>query len=332
MQFNHEKPSTAMGRLWRWSGIGEKTLLELLQITAAIVASVAIPIVLNMISYQQERTKDDNQRHEILSNYLDQMTQLLLEKDKELDNPSLRAEAQKFARARTLNTLRQLDGERKGQLLKFLYEAGLIGEYCQINRKTLELIRCETSDLQIDLEGARLNGTVFEPPVPLQRIDLTGALLSKAGLQGIYLAKAEMRDATLTGADLTKAVLTEAQMEGADLTEVKLVGAILPRANLIKVRLESADLRGANLEAAQLMGAEIQKAKLSKTNLTKANFKGANLEKADLSNADLQGADLSDADLTGTNLQGANLKGALYDKTTKFSEEFDPVSEGMRQQ
>lgn len=284
-------------RLWQWSGIGEKTLLELLQIITAIMASVAIPIVLNMISYQQEKAKDDNQRHEILSNYLDQMTELLLDKDNKLDNPSLKVEAQKLARARTLNTLRQLDGERKGQLLKFLYEAGLIGEYCQVDRKTLKPLSCQTSEMQIDLEGARLNGTVFDPPVPLQGIDLTGALLLKAKLQGIYLAKANMQNAALTGADLSNAILADAQMDNANLAEANLVGAILPRAVL----------SGANLQSVKL-------------------------EKADLSSADLQGADLRDADLTGVSFQGANFKDALYNDKTNFPDGLNPASEGMRLQ
>jgi uncharacterized protein YjbI with pentapeptide repeats len=289
---------TSTERFWKWTGIGEKTLLELLQFTATIIASIAIPITVAMLSNQQEKTAEvkkqgeekaaevkkqqeqkiaeDNQHHAIMSNYLDQMTYLLLDKQLRRSVPS--SEVQLIARARTLNTLRRLDGERKGQLLKFLYEENLIGGQCHSNQKTLQADHCKGSILH--LNDARLDETTFERPFPLQGIDLTQVTLAKARLPEIDLTKAEMQGAILNNANLAKALLKQAQMQRSQLR-----GTILVSSSLIE------------------------------TNLSKA---------------DLQGADLRSANLTGATLEGANLKEALYNDATKFPKGFNPASEGMR--
>lgn len=263
---------------------------------------------------QEQLTTLDNQRHQILSGYLDQMTRLLLVENSGEADPSiilkLSDEAKPIARARTLSTLRQLDGERKGQLLKFLYEAGLIGGQCQLNPKTLNAENCQPSAL--DLDGARLDETVFERPIPLPGVDLTEAFLPKAKLPEIDLTRAEMQKANLNGANLEKAILFEAQMEN-----IRLVEAILVDANL-----STANLTGAVLEKANLQGARLADAKLS----------GADLTGANLDNADLQGANLIGTNLTEVSLQGINLKGAIYNDSTEFPKGFDPTGKGMLKQ
>ena len=261
---------------------------------------------------EQERlTTLDDQRHQILSGYLDQMTRLLLLENSSEVAPSitlkLSNEAKPIARARTLSTLRQLDGERKGQLLKFLYEAGLIGGQCQLNPNTLKAENCQPSAL--DLDGARLDETVFERPIPLPGVDLTEAFLPKAKLPEIDLTRAEMQKANLNGANLEKAILFEAQMENIRLVEAILVDANLSTANLTGAVLEKANLQGAKLVNAMLSGADLT---------------GANLD-----NANLQGADLTGSNLTEVSLQGIDLKGAIYDGSTDFPKGFDPTGKGM---
>ena len=53
------------------------------------------------------------------------MQELIL--DKGLRRSEKDAEIRDVARARTLTVLRSLDGDRKGQVLRFLHEADLIG-------------------------------------------------------------------------------------------------------------------------------------------------------------------------------------------------------------
>jgi hypothetical protein len=63
---------------------------------------------------------------EALQAYLDQMGQLLLDKDRPLRESKEGDEVRTLARAWTLTVLTRLDGERKGSVMRFLYESGLI--------------------------------------------------------------------------------------------------------------------------------------------------------------------------------------------------------------
>lgn len=296
---------------WKW-GFREKTGLDLLQIFASLAASLLIPVAVHMLSTQQAKTAEDSQRQELVSKYYDQMSTFLL--GEALEPPSETAsESEKvqhlrvvsMARARTLSIFRQLDGdgERRGQLLKFLYEAKLIGGQCRLNPKTLQSENCQ--DSLLPLEGAKLEGLTFDSSIPLTGVNLYRATLTNAKLPGIDLSSAEMDQVNLKGAELSKALLKNAQMEKAILEEANLTDASLPDAHL-----KSANLKGAKLA-------------------------GANLKNADLTGANLSGADLRGADLTNAKLDGANLEGAIYNRKstdqaeTKFPTNFDPAPQKM---
>src|SRR5579884_3785815 len=70
----------------------------------------------------------DNQRESLLQTYLDRMSELLLDKHL-LDEETNKNKAPDLARARTLTALSRLDPVRKGSLVQFLREAGLIKRY-----------------------------------------------------------------------------------------------------------------------------------------------------------------------------------------------------------
>jgi hypothetical protein len=75
---------------------------------------------------------DQRRQDETLQAYLDYSGELLLNKDMPLRQSKARDEVRTLAQARTLTVLRRLDGERKGRVLQFLYEAGLITRYCAV--------------------------------------------------------------------------------------------------------------------------------------------------------------------------------------------------------
>jgi hypothetical protein len=82
---------------------------------------------------QREREKDreiaeDRVREEALQRYLDRMQELILDKGlrRSKEDAEIREEMRDVARARTLAVLRSLDGNRKAQVARFLYEADLI--------------------------------------------------------------------------------------------------------------------------------------------------------------------------------------------------------------
>jgi uncharacterized protein YjbI with pentapeptide repeats len=176
-----------------------------------------------------------------LQAYLDQMSQLLTDKDRALHRAQLGDSLSTVARARTLTVLTGLEGERKGSIVGFLYEAGLITK----DRLILDLHGADLSGA--DLSGADLSGT-----------NLSGANLSRTNLSGANLSGVDAHDADLLGAKLWSA-----KLYGADLSFAELNDASLILADLRDTSLIGALLHGANLFAAKLAGALLGKDTLS---------------------------------------------------------------------
>jgi hypothetical protein len=168
-----------------------------------------------------ERENKDNQREAALQDYIDKMSELLLAQnlrnasaDEEgqksarvrtlldLRGVPIRSgpiEVQKSARVRTLTVLRGLDAERKGSVLRFLYESGLIDK----DNRIIDLSYA-------DLRNASLGGA-----------DLSGANLRNASLSVANLSVADLGVAGLSltigpsNADLSGAIVTSEQLDKA---------------------------------------------------------------------------------------------------------------------
>lgn len=215
-----------------WTGFGDytkppgvdergKTLWDWMQL-------LIIPAVLAAGVWWLQRTErkteqkiaDERSREATLQAYLDQMTELLLEKD--LRNSEQSNEVRTVARVRTLTTLDQLDGLRKATLLRFLHETQLIAKPNPI----------------IDLQNANLSNVILTEFV-LDETDLSDVNLRSAMLQLLSL-----RGANLSGASLSKAYLFNIRLAEANLQYADLVGATL----------FFVDLRLANLHGAKFMG------------------------------------------------------------------------------
>ncbi len=261
---------------WKWLGFSEKTLWDWLQLLGVL----AIPLVLALgvlwfsaqqsqmsdamiknqhdtalaISQQQRDTAraiaEDQQREATLNTYLDRMSELLLNQN--VHDPKVR----ELARARTVTALRSLDPFRKGVLVQFLYESGLISNAHPV----------------VDLTGADLSNA-----------DLSRATLSNAHLSGAYLSGATLSGANLSNADLTDAFLFEANVTTANLSNANLSDANLSDANLTATDLTGANLIGATLDEATLSHAYLSGAILIFTSLRDATLTDASLMKAVLS-------------------------------------------------
>lgn len=209
----------------------------------------------------------DRQKEESLQTYLNHMADLLL---KENLRNSENDEVRNVARTRTLTVLRGLDKTRKGVILKYLYEAGLIGK-----EKTI-----------VSLKDADLS-----------KADLSLANLNDANLSGAILREAELMEVELRGADLRGVQLDQADLQDADLSNANLSDAYLGIAMFFRTNLSGADLSSAKGWNTFFIGANLRGAKINNARLTKANLSGA-----DLSNADLTGAELDDANLSGATM------------------------------
>jgi uncharacterized protein YjbI with pentapeptide repeats len=214
-------------------GIPLLRLLEVLVVPLTVAAAVPL---LNWLQKKRElAVADQRAQDEALQAYLDQMSKLLLDKDRPLlnsktDSEANTSQASTLAKARTLTVLTRLDGELKRSVVDFLFEARLIDKNC----KGLD-------------------------EWPLKEADLRKANLSEA-----HLVKTNLSYARLSEADLIRADLRGADLHGAKLSKAVLSGARLgppPREgedaepNPTPADLSGADLSGADLSGADLSGA-----------------------------------------------------------------------------
>jgi uncharacterized protein YjbI with pentapeptide repeats len=210
----------------------------------------------------------DQQQATTLQTYIANMQDLLLNHNLLGDSPPPKNDAdkatikevQELARARTLTALQGLDPHRKGVLLKFLFEANLIGYFDSSTQKIHPpIIILSSADLtQTDLTSADLAHTSFTDA------NLTGALLDGANLTGAFLDGAFLDGATLTHADLASADLTtHTNLTSANLSYANLTGALLDGANLTGANLTGATLNGTTLSGANLQGSNVTQQQLN---------------------------------------------------------------------
>jgi uncharacterized protein YjbI with pentapeptide repeats len=314
------KRFASLGRKkWKWLGFSDKTLWNWLQLLGVL----AIPVVLVLgtlwlgtqqsqmseaslknqhdtaltMSQQQRDTEqaiaEDQQRETTLNTYFDRMSELLL--DKNLKDPKAGAGLRALARARTLTALRSLDPFRKGILVQFLHEAGLI----------------KNDNTEVDLTGADLSHSDLSHAT-LSNANLIGASLDEANLShaflsGAFLISTSLHDSILTDARLIKAVLPFANLSSAILTRADLSYAIVAHATLTLACLGNAILTHADLSNTDLFGADLSSAMLNDATLTGATLTDTNLTGANLTNANLTGATLTGANLTDALLRGAHI-------------------------
>ncbi len=211
-----------------------KSLWDWMQLLVIPLALAIVGIVVNRADKRREqetarsnRATDleiarNREQETVLAAYLEQMSALLLAKDRGLRISQPEDEVQDVARAHTLAALRRVEGSRKAAIVQFLREAGLIDKN--------------------------------KPIVVLRGADLRDADLREANLSWAHLRAANLEGANLHEADLRAADLREANLYGADLHDANLEGADLREADLREANLSWAYLRAANLRAANLTG------------------------------------------------------------------------------
>ena len=160
---------------WAWTGFGDNKLWEWLNL---LILPVTLALGANLVSMQQNRRglqegeaqhqtdlqiAEDTRQEETLDAYIDQVMQLLLEKNLRASGPG--SDIREVARIHTLTALRRLNTTRQRILLQFLDEAGLVNQDNPlINLSEIDLSGIQLSsthsngDRSIDPE-ATINGT-----------------------------------------------------------------------------------------------------------------------------------------------------------------------------
>jgi uncharacterized protein YjbI with pentapeptide repeats len=278
---------------WDWTGFSSytppvkdsnfqrgKTLWDWLNLVAVLAIPAAVTLGVAWYTVQQgkvsSRENTDNHREATLRDYIDKMTELLL--DRHLRESSPNDEVRTIARVRTIAVLFQLDARRIGYVFTFLRETGLMSE--------------EPNSGIISMRGANLS-----------MIDLSQTNISSVNLSG-----ANLRGANLSNARLTSAELTEVSLDEANLTNANLSFANLSGASFLGGNLSGANFWGADLSRARFCGADLSNANLSDASLRQANFADLIIKK--MNGADFIETRYGEANLSGANLSKANLRDA----------------------
>src|ERR671911_2245686 len=303
----HSEQQTKKSR-WGFRGM---TVRDWLPIVGALLVPVVIALGIWAITWQLDKL--ENQRaeaerelaeqqaqDEALQAYLDQMSQLILDRkllEVEQGDPLHEQgdPVHTLAQARTSTAILRLDAQHNESVTHFLIHSGLA-------------VRSKDS--------ARV---------------LRGSTLSHAKLSGAHLPDADLGDADLSGADLSNALLLNANLIVADLSGADLSNALLDNADLVahltNADLSDASLIGADLRDANLFGADLRDANLIGADLSRSVLDNANLSNAVLDNADLGGADgITNEELEqqADSLVGADMpNGQTYEDwlKSKFREE-----------
>jgi hypothetical protein len=259
---------------WTLREFGGKTLWDWLQL---LIVPVVLSLITVVFAWQQDIRQDQIEDHraqaerelaeqraqdEALQAYLDQMSQLML--DRKLLEAEQGTPLYTLAQARTSTLILRVDAEHNESVTRFLINSGLAEESSEASASLFR---------EITLSHATLSDA-YLPNADLRYADLSGADLSDADLYRADLGDADLSDANLNGADLSNADLSATKkvtLSGAaDVSYVHPVGANLSGANL-----NGANLNGANLNNADLSYAHLSDADLHDADLRKANLRGA---------------------------------------------------------
>ncbi|NEP00502.1 MAG: hypothetical protein F6K58_17840 [Symploca sp. SIO2E9] len=283
-------------------------LIELLILPFLIGLSVYF--IQRRINTTQKKVATVKEHQQILETYINSIRDIELFQGLEssLHKSEPGDQVRVIARGMTLTSLRSLqeDGQRKGRLVLFLQEAGLIN----------------ARDPKIRLNTADLKSAKF-PGFKLEEVNLSYADLRCTPPEKIYDPDkcADLSNAKMIGADLSGADLTAANLEGTNLRNAnleytylkdvkinsqtnlnekwKLIWQILNKTNVIKDK----NLRNKDLSYADLREVNLKNFQLERANLEKTELEGANLEGANLRNANLEHAYLKDVKINAkTNL------------------------------
>jgi uncharacterized protein YjbI with pentapeptide repeats len=286
-------------RLPAWLGVGErrwrkspdedvqpaKTLWDFLQLLIVPVLLVVIALSFNASQASRERSRNEETRRDAtLDAYLAQMSDLIL--NGHLLSAERGSAVTQVARAITLAAVRRLDGRRKGEVVRFVSEAGLLDVrvYDRSTEVPTPLVSLSGADLRdVDLAHATIAPSHVDPRTltatyswqVLLGGDLRGAIFDGASLDVFFEDGADLQGASFKEASLSSAAFREAHLEGASFEEASL---------------SSSDFHDAHLEAASFKGALVRFASFFEAFLDGVVFDGADIDQGSFERACLDDA------------------------------------------
>jgi len=187
---------------------------------------------------REQQIADARAQDEALQSYLDGMSLLLTDKERPLHRARPGDSLSEVARAQTLTVLPRLDGARKGSVVRFLYEVGLI----------------RNKHVILDLAGADLRGICLSASgqsEPDYDISFRDERNMPPGVRWAPILTASLRNLAVSAAS--------SRLSGANLSLANLSGARLSQTYLDETNLRDANLRSAQVSYADLRGADLRR-------------------------------------------------------------------------
>lgn len=264
----------------------------------------------------------DRQREESLQEYINKMTELLLDNKLKDNNNKIVAD---IARVKTMATVRVLDGKRKGLVLKFLFDSGLINGDKPI----------------VNLEYADFSGTEYSGAY-LGGADLSKVDFSNAKLNGINLKKAKVKETIFRNADLSNGIFEETNFDHAEFTQTKAAGIHADNCIFSSIIFSETDLTNSLLTdctfnsckmmkpvftSAKIINLssspqEFREGKFNKSKISNANFKGVAFTDVDFQETEFSISDFSETELYMIRFDNAVLAGADFSRSKMIKVSF----------
>jgi uncharacterized protein YjbI with pentapeptide repeats len=302
-------------RGWSWAGLAgtpgtegrPKTLWDWLQLLIIPLGLAGIAFALNLAESGREQRREDRRaalersiatdqrRDDALGTYVQQISDLMLERGL-LTSP--KADSRAIARTLTLSVLRRLDGRRKGFVVQFLGEAGLINGAGLIDAGNAGTPKISMAGA--DLRGVRINGT-------LKDVDLSSADLREADFRGSSLDGVRFDSADLRRSDFRNVTVLNGSFDYADLRRVDFRGAGLTGVSLGWANLSYSDFRDGGLYDVVLFRACLIETRFDRAELTFLDLKGVSGRDVSLAGATLEAVKFKGTFLVRVHLAGARL-------------------------
>jgi hypothetical protein len=193
---------------------------------------------------------------------------------------------QSLARAKTLIVLESLDPLRKGQVIQYLHDSGLVPRHSKTPYDSGSNNTCSTftnnsiltnKDIAFNYDSNSKKIRVQLKDIELQDKALPGISFNGAGLKKINFKSSNLDCSSFKSTTIDDTSLENALMRGADFSDfstlqrINFSGSVLEKANLSGAILKEVNFDKANLEKADLSGTKFQDVK----NLTHEQIKSA---------------------------------------------------------
>jgi len=234
-----------------WTGFKSKTLWDRAELLLVpILIAIGGWAFTMMQDKSNVRTEKENFQQSFLENYLNVITELMLDgKLRESDKDS---EIRNIARARTINFFNTADNSRAGLILQFLYESNLIN-----SPKPL-----------IDLTGIELMNKDFSN-IQLIGVKITGAHFNGTNFKNANLKNSDFSSTNFNNCNLNNTKLNKTNFKYADMANVKLENVNLDDTNLEGVEFKNGSLKNSTIRNKQLWDKQIRVLKYKPKNKKK---------------------------------------------------------------